>query len=291
MDKDLNLERKKMRRQLKGSYKNEYKSIFKLLVQDMPENDKLQEIDLGILNLFVTAQQNGSSFQDIYGGSKEEFYLTLLKESGNFSLDEKGKLKRSERLINDWMVLILVAALIWLKISYTDFYLLRSEGFLYLQRNGAVIETSEVLKDEISFELNVKNLSENFNKTIYESENGNIVLESIIEENGNYIINFRTEGVLSSKGSTLVSAMKHLYDKNGASYFVMNASCSFELNEKNYKCSEAGMSGLDKKGDTFSFELFSVSDFIQGEFKEMNAFNNEEVVRVTLKGLIKTVWK
>ncbi len=291
MDKDLYSERKKMRKQLKGLYKKEYKSLLRLLVQDMAENDKMQEVDLGLLNLFVSAQKEGVSLQDLYGGSKEEFYLTLLIESKSFSLDERLKMKRSERFLNGWMVLILLAALLFMWISYTDFYQIRKDGFLYLQRNGAVIQEYEVLKDEISFQLNIKNFYDNSNKVIYENEYGKIILENVCEENGNYILNFRSEGILDTEGSTLVSAVRHLYQENGASYFVMNATCTFELDHRTYMCSSASMSGLDKKGDTFSFELFSVSDFVQGEFKEKELFESEEVIQVTLKDLVKMKWK
>ncbi len=291
MDKSLLLERKKMRKQLKGIYKKEYRVFQKLLMQDMAADDKFQEVDLGILNLFINAQTEGKSVESIYGKSREDFYFSLLMESGNYSLDERLKLKRSERLLNGWMVSILVVVLLLVKLSYADFYQIKSNGFAYLLKNGAVIDSTEVLKDEIFFELNISDLNENFNKIVYESEDGKIVLESVTKENENIIMHFRGEGVLSNNQKTLVSAIKHSFDENGAATFAINAECSFKLNGNTYICSLVDMTGLNKYGDEFSFELFDASNLVEGQFKDQDALEGKDTITVSMKNLVKTEWK
>lgn len=150
------------------------------------------------------------------------------------------------------------------------------------------------IDSECVFTVDFDNIEGSIGKVVYKDDRGcRISIQHIVDDGcGRYRIVFRSTGTYSAGGARLVSGVYHeTLDYNasgdplGASWVKALMSCKY--NEKIYKSTCAGMSGISyKNGDEFSFHLFPTEAYMKKEIP----VDNLGKVEISLSNLVLSEW-
>lgn len=132
---------------------------------------------------------------------------------------------------------------------------LMKNGLRYQLSNMEYLISSQTITDDVSFDIDIKNLNSLQNKIIYENDGCTITLDSISKFNGKYILYFSSHGTYNEQSGKLVTAIEHIVlptkeisDKIHASCFIDDIECqNYSLSAINFKDGDEFSFGVDEK--------------------------------------------
>ena len=150
---------------------------------------------------------------------------------------------------------VLIICLIW--IVLTRPFLILTKGMVYIAEHGEKYDyIYHPINENIEFTINIKDLSSNVGKVIYQKDGCRIEISDIDENN--YRIFFQTYVTYNLNSATLISAVKHEQIDSNKYKFNCIAKLNIKDNNTFFECSVAGLNGLCyKNGDTFGYYIFS----------------------------------
>lgn len=196
------------------------------------------------------------------------------------------RIRRRWALIGGGLVLLLTVAyflLVRSGVIGTWKYGLR---YQFWNQNYAV--AAEALPDSYSVELDLKDLSVNEGRVLYEDETGcRITVDSVERDWENYRVVFQADGVCSPGGGQLVSGCyNNRIDKQ--SYSVeRSASMTVSVGGETYgPCYYYLQSSMDQNSNQFGFYLFPLELYENGELAIADEIAAQGgLVTVTISGL------
>lgn len=124
------------------------------------------------------------------------------------------------------------------------------DGLRYQLHNMNYLISSQTITNNVSFDIDIKNLNSLKNKIIYENDGCTLTLDSISKLNGKYILYFSSHGTYNEQSGKLVTAVEHNILPNKAISDKIHASCFID----DIECQINSLSGINfKDGDEFSF--------------------------------------
>jgi len=143
-------------------------------------------------------------------------------------------------------------------------------GYMFNHQKKYTVTTQNI-NTNIEFTLNLKDLSSNEGKIIYQDKDCNIEIDQVDKtDSGEYCIFLRSHGSYSYSQARLISGIAH-----HPNTFNSSASLKINIGGELYDCSIAGMSGINyKDGDQMGFYLSS------GGYSPID--DNNEINEVTL---------
>ena len=134
-------------------------------------------------------------------------------------------------------------------------------------------------------------MESNIGKELYNDGESKIYVSWIdntgSSNSGGYRIGFRSCGIYSLNGATLVSGVCHENVDNNSFRTYMSAKMTAKYKDNIYNSSVLGTSGLNyKDGDEFAFYIFPSEAYD----KEDVSLDEDGIVKLSIKNLYKNIW-
>ncbi len=175
-----------------------------------------------------------------------------------------------KKILLSAVIIIFVIAFVLLWISGIFGIAIDGIGYM-INHQEKYIVTTQNINANIEFTLNLKDLSSNEGKIIYQDKDCNIEIDQVDKtDSGEYSIFLRSHGSYSFTQARLISGIVHQPNT-----FNSSASLKINIDGELYDCSIAGVSGINyKDGDQMGFYLSS------GGYSPID--DNNEINEVTL---------
>ena len=202
---------------LEQEYLQEYRKIQNRLLKKIRKSSYLNVELHDIANQLYTAQLRRLKPQDIYNGDEAAFINGIVRSVPEPLLLKNKKSKAGNRAV----IIVLVAVIIMI-----SFYALsrsvaiddQRKAMGYLQESSNYRTIQQEIKEEAVYTFQLKDVSFNEGKKVYESEGNTIYLSDVEEETDAYLIYFEASGEFSSQGGSIVSVVSHDIEKKHKAY-------------------------------------------------------------------------
>ena len=199
------------------------------------------------------------------------------------------KIKGDKRVI----ILIFSVAIIIFILCFTRGIALWFNGISYIANNTKQYSDEEghTIGNEYQISINLYDLESNIGKELYNDGESKIYVSWIdntgSSNSGGYRIGFRSCGIYSLNGATLVSGVCHENVDNNSFRTYMSAKMTAKYKDNIYNSSVLGTSGLNyKDGDEFAFYIFPSEAYD----KENVSLDEDGIVKLSIKNLYKNIW-
>ncbi|MBQ9086011.1 MAG: hypothetical protein IJY47_02360 [Clostridia bacterium] len=195
------------------------------------------------------------------------------------------KKTKKSYIITTFVCTVLIAGVLWGVLSRA--FGIWRKGIAYFADHPEKYDyVCDPINETIEFSINLKNITSNIGKVIYQRDGCRIEISDIDESN--YRIFFRSYGTDSLNSVTLISGIRHDRTASNKSTLHCNAELQIKDNDVLYHCSLAGMNGLSyRDGDMFGFYIFSE------EYLEKNIDEAASIDEITfcMSGFLKNEWR
>lgn len=267
----------KQKNRLQGAYAQQYHRLRRRLCWQAEPSETRQQILDTLAAMLAQAQQQGLPPETVYGGDFEDFYAALLSQLPNLrtAKQQAVALLRQAAL---WLLLILGALALCAGIY------LKQTGAIAVWRQGfpalARFRQPEIQVVEGSFELtlDLQRPEENFGQPLYRDQGCSITVAGVyLQPDGAIGVTLRCKGEYGLKKGRLVSFSA--FDKQDARPSTVELQAQWgEYSFGGYALPGAG---LDRTGCQAVLLLLP---------PDRPADEQENILRLQLKGLVQTTW-